>query len=89
MDLHRSPEERTIIGRGCWSLDVTELTLQVKFAVPMVLTNASYYIIPLVSVMFAGRLGDVELAGSTLANSWAVVTAFAIAVRRSHLPLFL
>ncbi|KAH1032700.1 hypothetical protein J1N35_044874 [Gossypium stocksii] len=27
--------------------------------------------------MFAGHLGEVELAGSTLANSWATVTGFA------------
>lgn len=79
MELQPSLERRRPVGRGWWSLDVTELTIQVKFAIPMVLTNASYYIIPLISVMFAGRLGDVELAGSTLANSWAVVTAFAVA----------
>ncbi|KAL6529714.1 hypothetical protein OROGR_015337 [Orobanche gracilis] len=41
------------------------------FALPMILTNVSYYFIPLVSVMFAGHLGDLELAGSNLANSWA------------------
>ncbi|TYJ01643.1 hypothetical protein E1A91_A13G168300v1 [Gossypium mustelinum] len=47
------------------------------FAVPMVLSNVFYFSITMVSVMFAGHLGEVELAGSTLANSWATVTGFA------------
>uniref|UniRef100_A0A453PUL5 Protein DETOXIFICATION n=1 Tax=Aegilops tauschii subsp. strangulata TaxID=200361 RepID=A0A453PUL5_AEGTS len=50
---------------------------QLQFAVPMVLTNMSYYGIPLVSVMFSGHLGDVHLAGATLGNSWATVTGYA------------
>ncbi|XP_073364152.1 protein DETOXIFICATION 19-like isoform X1 [Aegilops tauschii subsp. strangulata] len=43
----------------------------------MVLTNMSYYGIPLVSVMFSGHLGNVRLAGATLGNSWATVTGYA------------
>ncbi|KNA25368.1 hypothetical protein SOVF_007220 [Spinacia oleracea] len=34
----------------------------------------------MVSVMFAGHLGQLQLAGSTLANSWAIVTGFAFMV---------
>ncbi|KAK3424366.1 hypothetical protein EUGRSUZ_F01153 [Eucalyptus grandis] len=44
---------------------------------PMILSNLSYYGIPLASVMFAGHLSKPELAGATLANSWATVTGFA------------
>ncbi|PQM33638.1 protein DETOXIFICATION 19-like [Prunus yedoensis var. nudiflora] len=44
----------------------------------MILTNVCYYTIPLISVMFAGHLGELELAGATLANSWATVTGFAL-----------
>ncbi|KAL3652570.1 hypothetical protein CASFOL_002251 [Castilleja foliolosa] len=47
---------------------------------PMILTNVSYYLIPLVSVMFAGHLGDLELAGANLANSWAAVSGFDLMV---------
>ncbi|KAL2944347.1 Protein DETOXIFICATION 19 [Bienertia sinuspersici] len=43
----------------------------------MILTNVFYYLIPLVSVMFAGHLGKPQLAGANLANSWATVTCFA------------
>ncbi|KAK8651865.1 hypothetical protein V6N13_141444 [Hibiscus sabdariffa] len=39
-----------------------------------------YFSITMVSVMFAGHLGEVELAGSALASSWANVTGFAFMV---------
>ncbi|XP_022753985.1 protein DETOXIFICATION 18-like [Durio zibethinus] len=63
----------------CWSkvLDMEESKNQIYFSLPMILTNVFYFSITLVSVMFAGHLGDLELAGATLANSWATVTGFA------------
>lgn len=61
-------------------LDLEEAKKQVLFGLPMVLTNVFYYSITLVSVMFAGHLGDLELAGATLANSWAFVMGFAFMV---------
>ncbi|MBA0783655.1 hypothetical protein Gotri_001329, partial [Gossypium trilobum] len=57
------------------------------FAVPMVLSNVFYFSITTVSVMFAGHLGEVELAGSTLANSWATVTGFAFMTQSIVIPL--
>ncbi|XP_078432979.1 protein DETOXIFICATION 18-like [Wolffia australiana] len=57
---------------------VKEAWQQAKFSLPMILTNVAYYCIPLVSVMFAGHLGDIKLAGATLANTWATVTGFAL-----------
>ncbi|XP_039170295.1 protein DETOXIFICATION 18, partial [Eucalyptus grandis] len=59
------------------ALDLQEAKRQVLFSMPMILSNLSYYGIPLASVMFAGHLGKPELAGATLANSWATVTGFA------------
>ncbi|KAL6010066.1 hypothetical protein ACLOJK_000497 [Asimina triloba] len=69
-------------GRRWWRklLDVEEAKNQTFFAVPMIITNICYYSITLVSVMFAGHLGPLELAGSTLANSWATVTGLALMV---------
>ncbi|KAJ6979899.1 protein DETOXIFICATION 18-like [Populus alba x Populus x berolinensis] len=68
-------------GEGrCWwikLLDVKEGKDQVLFSLPMILTNAFYYLITLVSVMFAGHLGQLELAGATLGNSWCTVTGIA------------
>ncbi|KAM1758613.1 hypothetical protein EV1_007740 [Malus domestica] len=70
------------LPRWWWKkvLDVEEAKKQVMFSLPMVFTNLFYYLITLVSVMFAGHLGDLELAGATLANSWAIVTGFAFMV---------
>ena len=60
--------------------DKEEFNKQFSISFPMILTNVFYYLIPLISVMFAGHLGDLELAGATLANSWATVTGFAFMV---------
>lgn len=66
-------------------LDKEEVKKQLAISFPMILTNVFYYLIPLVSVMFAGHLGELELAGATLANSWATVTGFAFMVGRFSL----
>ncbi|CAD6227091.1 unnamed protein product [Miscanthus lutarioriparius] len=58
--------------------DWAEVTGQLGFAAPMVATSMAYYAIPLVSVMFAGRLGDLQLAAATLGNSWGTVTGIAL-----------
>ncbi|ONI13163.1 hypothetical protein PRUPE_4G206700 [Prunus persica] len=67
---------------GWWNklLDMEEAKNQVLFFLPMILTNVCYYTIPLISVMFAGHLGELELAGATFANSWATITGFALMV---------
>ncbi|KAJ4847418.1 Protein DETOXIFICATION 19 [Turnera subulata] len=72
-------------GRRWWwwwkkVVDVEEAKDQILFSLPMILTNVCFYLITLASVMFAGHLGELELAGSTLANSWATVTGFAFMV---------
>ncbi|GMN54497.1 hypothetical protein TIFTF001_023619 [Ficus carica] len=54
--------------------DKDEAQKQAFFSLPMILTNLFYYLITLVSVMFAGHLGQLELAGATLSNSWAIVS---------------
>ncbi|XP_051124932.1 protein DETOXIFICATION 19-like [Andrographis paniculata] len=64
--------------RWCRKLiDLDEAKDQMLFALPMILTNVSFYLIPLVSVMFAGHLGHLQLAGANLANSWASVSGYA------------
>ncbi|XVF78553.1 hypothetical protein PTKIN_Ptkin14bG0143600 [Pterospermum kingtungense] len=81
---HPDQQEEEDQGRSWpwWKniLDLDETKKQVLFALPMILTNVFYYAIPLVSVMFAGHLGELELAGATLANSWATVTGFAFMI---------
>lgn len=67
---------------GWW--DGEEAAGQLAFAAPMVATSMAYYAIPLVSVMYAGRLGELELAGATLGNSWGTVTGIALMVITFH-----
>lgn len=73
--------EAAAAGRRRWwrcLWDAEEAAGQVAFAAPMVATSMAFYAIPLVSVMYAGRIGDLELAGATLGNSWATVTGIAL-----------
>ncbi|KAH0903818.1 LOW QUALITY PROTEIN: hypothetical protein HID58_043321 [Brassica napus] len=58
-------------------IHVEESKAQIIYSLPMIFTNLFIYCIPLTSVMFASHLGQLELAGATLANSWATVTGFA------------
>ncbi|TVU40237.1 hypothetical protein EJB05_13690, partial [Eragrostis curvula] len=68
--------------RSRWWLewDAAEAAGQLAFAAPMVVTSMAYFAIPLVSVMYAGRLGELELAAATLGNSWGTVTGIALMV---------
>ncbi|XP_050247603.1 protein DETOXIFICATION 19-like isoform X2 [Quercus robur] len=79
---HHHNEEEEETNRGCCKnvLDVVEAKTQLLFSLPMILTNVFCYLITLISVMFAGHLGELELAGATLANSWAVVTGLAVMI---------
>ncbi|XVE50209.1 hypothetical protein DITRI_Ditri01bG0143400 [Diplodiscus trichospermus] len=76
---HHDQEEEDQGSRRWWKnvLDLEEAKNQVLFSLPMILSSICYFSITLVSVMFAGHLGELELAGATLANSWATVTGFA------------
>ncbi|KAL2331415.1 hypothetical protein Fmac_018996 [Flemingia macrophylla] len=67
---------------GWWNkvLDIEEAKYQLLFSLPMILTNLFYYLITSVSVMLVGHLGELQLAGATLANSWFNVTGVAVMV---------
>ncbi|XP_016511301.2 protein DETOXIFICATION 19-like [Nicotiana tabacum] len=74
--------ERDISSNRWWAnvIDVKEAKNQLLFSLPMIVVNSCFYFINLVSVMFAGHLGKLELASSNLANSWAMVTGFSFMV---------
>jgi hypothetical protein len=61
-------------------LDIEETKHQLMFSLPMIFTNLFYYLITLVSVMLVGHLGELQLAGATLANSWFSLTGVAVMV---------
>ncbi|KAK4723499.1 hypothetical protein R3W88_026278 [Solanum pinnatisectum] len=69
------------LNKSCGKIiNCKEAKNQVLFSVPMIVVNGCFYFISLVSVMFAGHLGKLELASSNLANSWAMVTGFSFMV---------
>lgn len=70
-------------------VDVKEAKTQITYALPMIFTNVFYNLIPVISVMFAGHVGQLQLAGSTLANSWATVTGIACMVSFFSSPFIL
>ncbi|KAG2631209.1 protein DETOXIFICATION 18-like [Panicum virgatum] len=84
INLHGSRKEEVELlpatANRRWTLgwDWAEAAGQLAFAAPMVATSMAYYAIPLVSVMYAGRLGDLQLAAATLGNSWGTVTGIAL-----------
>lgn len=84
-DHHPHHQEEDEISRRWWKrvLDMEESKKQLLLSLPMILTNVFYYLIPLISVMFAGHLGQHQLAAATLANSWATVTGFDFMVPNS------
>ncbi|CAB4277496.1 unnamed protein product [Prunus armeniaca] len=59
-------------------LDVGEAKKQVLFSLPTTLTNVMFNFIILASVMFAGHLGQLQLAAANLAISWANATGLAV-----------
>ncbi|KAK6266307.1 hypothetical protein QUC31_017144 [Theobroma cacao] len=59
-------------------LDLREAKEQISTALPLIVAYVFCYSMTMVSIMFAGHLGELELAGSSLANSWATVTGFGL-----------
>lgn len=85
------PSETKEKKKGGWMnkiIDVKEARDQIIFSLPMILTSVAYYFILLISVMFAGHLGQLQLAGSNLANSTAAVTGFSLMVRSRYIHFF-
>ncbi|KAF3612347.1 putative F-box/kelch-repeat protein-like [Capsicum annuum] len=70
-------------------IDVEEAKKQTLFSLPMIVVTSCFYFINLVSVMFAGHLGKLELAASNLANSWAEVTGLSLMLMWHLLSTFL
>ncbi|KAK4285933.1 hypothetical protein QN277_002558 [Acacia crassicarpa] len=79
-DREQGPQHTRIHGWCSKVLDLEEAKDQLMFSLPLVLTNLFYYLVALVSVMFAGHLGVPQLAGASLANSWFTVTGVDVVV---------
>ncbi|KAG2605641.1 hypothetical protein PVAP13_4NG083900 [Panicum virgatum] len=55
-----------------------EVTKQLRLAAPMVAGALLQNVIQMISVMFVGHLGELPLAGASMANSFATVTGFSL-----------
>ncbi|XP_041006686.1 protein DETOXIFICATION 49-like [Juglans microcarpa x Juglans regia] len=60
------------------SLAVTEAISIAKIALPMILTGLLIYSRSLISMLFLGRLGELALAGGSLAVGFANITGYSI-----------
>ncbi|XP_048228119.1 protein DETOXIFICATION 16 [Ricinus communis] len=57
---------------------VLEVKKQLKLAGPLVSVNFLMYLLQVISVMFVGHLGELSLAGASMATSFASVTGFSL-----------
>lgn len=57
-----------------------EVVRQCRIAVPMICVNLLQYSITVLSVMFVGHLGELELASASIANSLAGVLGYYVLV---------
>jgi MATE family multidrug resistance protein len=55
-----------------------EVTKQLRLAGPMVVGALLQNVIQMISVMFVGHLGELPLAGASMANSFATVTGLSL-----------
>lgn len=63
-----------------------ELRKQLWLAGPLILVSLLQFCLQLISVMFVGHLGELALAGASLATSFASVTGFSLLVRMINDP---
>ena len=60
---------------------IAEAKKQLQLAGPLVCVNLSTYLLQVISIMFVGHLGELSLAGASMATSFASVTGFSLLVR--------
>ena len=58
-----------------------EVKRQLRLAGPLIAGSLLQNLIQMVSVMFVGHLGELPLAGASLASSFTAVTGFSLLVR--------
>lgn len=63
-----------------------EIKKQLRLAGPLVAVNFLLYCLQMISVMFVGHLGQLPLAGASIATSFATVTGFSLLVNLKSCP---
>lgn len=76
-----SEEALLAAGGSKEKLDVREeVKKQLWLAGPMIIGGLLRYVIQMISIMYVGHLGELPLAGASMANSFASVTGFSLLV---------
>lgn len=79
----RSIQEERTIGR---KEVLEEVKKQLWLAGPLISVSFLQYCLQMISIMFVGHLGELSLAGASMATSFAIVTGFSLPV--SHFLFF-
>ena len=67
-------------GDQKWEEVIREIKKQMGLAGPLVLVSFLQYSLQLISIMFIGHLGELQLSGASMALSFAGVTGFSLLV---------
>lgn len=67
-------------GNWNWHTTAAEAKTQLGMAAPMIGVNIFQSTLTIVSVMFVGHLGELSLASSSIATSFATVTGYSVMV---------
>lgn len=67
-----------------------EAKLQLGLAIPLIVVNMLQYCLQVISLMFVGHLGELQLSSASMATSFASVTGFSVLVSalRLHFSRF-
>jgi hypothetical protein len=68
-------------AHGVWGRIWLEVRKQCVIAGPMVCTNLLQYSITIVSIIYVGHLGELELSSASIATSFASVTGYTLLVK--------
>ncbi|KAJ8558358.1 hypothetical protein K7X08_005124 [Anisodus acutangulus] len=74
------PEKREILRTTTWDAYMEALKKVSYIAIPMVVVTLSQHLIRVLSMMMIGHLGELSLAGASIATSLTNVTGFSILV---------
>lgn len=80
--LHLHHEEEKIKSKKWFDISETieELKKQIFLAGPLVIVSFLQYSLQMISLMFVGHLGELSLAGASMAASFAGATGFSVMV---------
>ncbi|EAZ01040.1 hypothetical protein OsI_23072 [Oryza sativa Indica Group] len=74
-------EEALLLPESCKEEEITasdEVKRQLRLAGPLIAGSLLQNLIQIISVMFVGHLGELPLAGASMASSFAAVTGFSL-----------